>query len=134
MPTTSSERIEHFYAAVAEGDLAVALGLLGDRIEWHEAPGMPYRAQQPYHGADEVAQRVLGPINTDVEDLRLQLDELIELGPHVAALGHYAGTARASRCAIDQRFVHIWTLDPKGCVSEFRQYTNATRFKRALHI
>ena len=82
---------------------------------------MPYRAERPHRGAQEVAARVLGPINTDVEDLRLQIDELVDLGAHVAAVGRYNGTARASRRPVDQPFVHLWTLDGPERVAEFRQ-------------
>lgn len=131
-PSREREHVERFYTAVADGDLPGALELLGEQVEWHEAPGMPYGAERPYRGAQEVAERVLGPINTDVEDLRLHVDELVALGPHVAVIGRYSGTARASRRTIDQRFVHVWTLADGESVREFRQYTDTARFTAVI--
>lgn len=132
MRLTEIEHVGRFYDAVAAGDLDTALALLGDEVQWYEAPGMPYRAERPYRGAEQVAERVLGPINTDVENLRLHVDTRVPLGPHVAVLGRYEGVARASRRAVDQPFAHLWTFDADGRVSEFRQYTDAARFVEAI--
>jgi ketosteroid isomerase-like protein len=132
MRITEIEHVRRFYDAVAAGELHQALALLGDRVRWHEAPGMPYRAERAYRGAEQVAERVLGPINTDVENLRLHVDMRVPLGPHVAVLGRYEGVARASRRPVDQPFAHMWTFDADGRVSEFRQYTDAERFVEAI--
>jgi len=75
---------------------------------------------------------VLGPINTDIEGLTLTVEQLLELGRHVTVVGRYGGVARASRRSIDQRFVHIWTLDDEGLPREFRQYTDTSRFRSVL--
>ncbi|HYB25228.1 MAG TPA: nuclear transport factor 2 family protein [Solirubrobacteraceae bacterium] len=131
MSTANTNQVDLFYKAVAAGDLPTALGFLGD-VEWHEAHGMPYRAERPYRGAAEIADRVLGPINFDVEDLSLAVDRIFDLGNHVAVLGRYTGIARASRDGIDQPFVHVWTLDDEGVLREFRQYTDGPRFADAL--
>ena len=134
MPPASTQVVEQFYSAVAAGDVPAALAILGEHVEWQEAPGMPYRAERPYRGATEVAERVLGPINTDVDALALEVRELIDLGRDVAAVGRYTGTARASGRAIDQPFLHVWTLDPDGGVERFRQYTDTERFAAALRV
>jgi len=132
MPTDHTQQVEQFYNAVAVGDLPTALAILGDRVEWHEAPGMVYSAERPYRGAAEVAERVLGPINADVDALELHVGELVDLGRTVAVLGRYTGTGHASGRAVDQPFVHVWTLTDDGVVEGFRQYTDAARFTDAL--
>lgn len=134
MPSTPTQVVERFYSAVAAGDVPAALSILGERVEWHEAPGMPYRAERPYQGAGEVAERVLGPINTDVDGLELEISLLLDLGRDVAAVGRYTGTARASGHRIDQPFVHVWTLASDGDVECFRQYTDTARFTEALRV
>ena len=93
---------------------------------------MIYGKEGPYRGAAEVAERVLGPINNDVDALKLHVAELVDLGPTVAVIGRYTGTGHASGHAIDQPFVHIWMLTGDGVVERFRQYTDAERFTEAL--
>ena len=134
MSSTATSKVEQFYNAVGTGDVPAALAILGDRVEWHEAPGMPYLAERPYRGAAEVAEGVLGPINNDVDALALRVGEPVDLGPNVAVSGRYTGTARASGKAIDQPFVHIWTVGGDGSIEAFRQYTDAARFADALGI
>ena len=132
MSTASTSKVNLFYSAVASGEIPTALAILGERIEWYEAHGMPYRAERPYRGAAEVADQVLGPINSDVEALTLTVERIVDLGDYVAVVGRYSGTARSSRQAVDQPFVHIWTLDDAGVPLEFHQYTDASRFTDAL--
>jgi ketosteroid isomerase-like protein len=133
MTTARSNRVDLFYDAVAAGELPAALAFLGD-IEWHEALGMPYRAERAYRGAAEIAERVIGPINFDVEDLTLTVERILDLGNDAAALGRYGGIARASREAIQQRFVHVWTLDEQASrassVSTPMGHASATRWAR----
>lgn len=131
MNIAHTDQVDRFYDAIAAGDLPNALALLGD-LEWHEARGMPYRAERPYRGAAEIADRVLGPINFDVESLTLTVERIIDLGSHIAVLGHYAGIARASRRAIDQPFLHVWTIGDEGIPRELRHYTEGARFRGAL--
>jgi hypothetical protein len=50
---------------------------------------MPYAGEEPYRGPGQVVEKVLGPINADVENLRLEIREVIGLGAQVAALGTY---------------------------------------------
>jgi len=47
MSTAHTRQVEQFYSAGAGGDLPTALAILGDRVEWHEAPGMVYEAEGP---------------------------------------------------------------------------------------
>lgn len=134
MPSASTHVVEQFYSAVAAGDVPTALAILGEQVEWHEAPGMPYRAERPYRGAAEVAERVLGPINTDVDALALEVRELLDLGRDIAVVGRYTGAARASGRPIDQPFLHVWTIASDGGVQRFRQYTDTERFTAALRV
>jgi len=129
MSSTSVALVERFYAAVAAGDLTTALGILGGNVTWHEAPGMPYDAGHPYHGAQEVAEHVLGPITTDIEGLALVNREFIDLGANVIVVGRYTGTAHATGRALDLPYVHAWRLNEDADqVREFHQFTDTTRF------
>lgn len=120
-----------FYLAVAHGDLNGALALLGEDVRWFEAAGMPYAGSGPYRGAAEVAERVLGPINTDIADLRLTTYELLEYGDTVIALGTYTGHAARSGAELQLPYAHVWTFVADK-VGEFRQYTDTAAFTALL--
>jgi ketosteroid isomerase-like protein len=125
------ETVRKFYGAIADGDAETALGLIPDTLAWHEAAGMPYAGPEPYHGPAEVAERVLGPINQDVDGLALSDLDFRGLGDSVLVLGRYTGHGRASGVRVDQPFAHIWRFAGATPV-EFRQYTDVSTFKAAL--
>jgi len=83
-----------FYAAVGSGDIPAAPARLGETVSWHAAPGMPYAGPEPYRGAQQVAEHVLGPITADIDGLTLTNHEVLGLGTTVAALGTYKGGIR----------------------------------------
>ena len=123
--------VEAFYTALADGDLAAALARLGDSVVWHEAPGMPYEGAAPYHGAQDVAEHVLGPITADVDQLTLTNHEVIALGTTVACLGTYHGTAKRSGRQLTLPYLHVWTVTD-GRITEFRQFTDTAAYKAVL--
>lgn len=138
METTTGPRAtaDGFYAALARGDLTGALGILGSDVRWYEAPGMPYADPdgRPYHGAGEVAEKVLAPITADVDELRLEDLQVTELGPAAVVHGTYRGIGHRSGLKVEQPFVHIWVLDGAGRVVEFRQFTDTFRFRQAAGL
>ncbi len=127
----AAQAVEAFYAALADGDLPTALARLGDDVVWHEAPGMPYEGPAPYRGAQDVAEHVLGPITADVDQLALTNREVIGLGPTVACLGTYHGTAKRSGRQLTLPYLHVWTVTD-GHITEFRQYTDTAAYKAIL--
>jgi uncharacterized protein len=120
-----------FYDAVARGEIARALRLLGEDVRWFEAPGMPYASGEPYHGASEVAAHVLGPINADITDLRLTTHGVLDYGDTVIALGTYTGRATRTQAGLHLPYAHVWTFVADKVV-EFRQYTDTAAFKALL--
>jgi uncharacterized protein len=120
-----------FYEAIAAGDIPAALDRLGGAVAWHEAPGMPYERDEPYHGAQQVAQHVLAPITADINGLTLTNREVIELGSAVAVLGTYTGTANRSGRPLDLPYLHLWTI-ADGRITEFRQYTDTAAYRAVL--
>jgi uncharacterized protein len=128
---SAAEAVPAFYDAIAAGDLPAALDRLGGDVTWHEAPGMPYEGPEPYHGAQQVAEHVLARITADINGLTLTNREVTELGPTVAVLGHYSGTANRSGRPLDLPYLHIWTVT-NGRITEFRQYTNTTAYRAVL--
>ena len=122
------DAVKDFYARLAAGDLHAALARLGDTVTWHEAPGMPYEAAEPYRGAQQVAQHVLAPITADVTGLTLTNTQVLGLGTTVAVLGRYTGTSSRSGRPLDLPYLHVWTVRD-GIITEFRQYTDTAAYR-----
>jgi ketosteroid isomerase-like protein len=129
--TSAASVVLAFYEAIAAGDIPAALDRLGDYVTWHEAPGMPYEGDKPYHGAQQVAEHVLARITADIGGLTLTNREVIELGSTVAVLGIYTGTANRSGRPLDLPYLHVWSI-AGGRITEFRQYTDTAAYRAVL--
>ena len=123
--------VQAFYAVLSAGDLPAVLAALGDDISWHEAAGTPFARTEPYRGALEVAEHVLGPIASAVPDLAVEIAQLIDLGTTVVVIGTYTGTARTTGDRMRVGYVHAWRTDGTRLV-EFHQFTNADVFTSLL--
>ena len=59
-----------------------------------------------------------------------EVDELLDAGDTVVALGHYVGTCRATGKPIRAQLVHVWRLED-GKAKTFQQYTDTLQVARA---
>jgi ketosteroid isomerase-like protein len=123
------EIVRNVYEAFGRGDVAGVLGAMTDDMEWHEAEGMPYGGV--YHGGEEVAQNVFGPILEDIPDFSVTPEEFIASGSTVAVVARYAGTAKATGNALNLQAVHVWDVrDDK--VARFRMFIDTVKFLEAV--
>ena len=113
------------YEAFERGDVPAALGAMTDDIEWHEAEGMPYGGT--YHGPQQVAENVFGPITTDVDGFAVTPHQFIASGDTVAAVVQYTGTGKATGKQLDLEVVHVWEVRD-GKLGGFRQFIDTAEF------
>jgi uncharacterized protein len=125
MAEQSVQVVKGAYEAMARGDLPGFLGAMADDFEWHEAEGMPYGGV--YHGADAVAQHVLGPLMTDIPDFAATPEEYIPAGDTVAVVVRYTGSGRATGKELNLPVVHVWDVRD-GKLARFRQFADTARF------
>ena len=126
---TPIEVVSRLYAALAVGDVAAALGLMSDDIEWVTMPTWPYHAAGRGPGA--VADGVLGPMMADWADLRLDVDDRLAAdGDRVVTLGHYRGVHRRTGRRVDAEFAHVWTVR-RGRIARFRSIMDSLALDRA---
>lgn len=109
------------YAASDRGDLAGMLALIGPDTTWTEAAGSGYAGT--YTGPDQVREQVFGRIAADWEGFAAAVDELVDGGAVVVALGRYTGRHRATGRTVSARFAHVWHL-ADGRASRFEQITD----------
>jgi ketosteroid isomerase-like protein len=113
------------YEAFGKGDVPAVLGAMAADIEWYEAEGMPYGGV--YHGGEEVAQNVFGPILEDIPDFAVTPEEYIASEDTVAVVVRYTGTGKASGKVLNLPVVHVWDVRG-GKAARFRQFVDTAKF------
>jgi uncharacterized protein len=113
------------YEAMARGDVGAFLGAMAEDIEWYEAEGMPYGGL--HRGGDEIAQKVLGPLITDIPNFAATPEEYIASGDTVAVVARYTGTGKETGKELDLPVVHVWDVR-EGKLARFRQFADTVKF------
>jgi ketosteroid isomerase-like protein len=63
---------------------------------------------------------------------RVDIDDIIDAGEHIVAVGHSRGRVRASGNAFEVAVVHVWTMR-QGKALRFENYLDIPTMLRALH-
>lgn len=130
MSRPNVELVRGIYDGFAAGDVAAVLGAMSPDIVWNEADNFPLADNNPYVGPEAVAGGVFARLATDWDGFAVAVDELLDAGDSVVAIGRYRGRNRASGDAVDAQFVHIWRIED-GKAKAFQQFTDTLQFARA---
>ena len=123
--------IQSIYDGFATGDVAAVFGAMQPDMVWNEAENFPYADGNPYVGAEAIGAGVFGRIGAEWDGFTVTLDELLDAGDAVIALGRYAGTYRATGKRIDAQLAHVWRLRD-GKAASFQQYVDTLQVARAV--
>lgn len=126
--STARSVIEAHYAANEAGDLDGMLAPLADDIIWVEAAGSPLAGT--YVGSGAVVRNVFAAIGRDWDGFSVAIDELVESGDTVVALGTYSGTFKGTGKAFQARVAHIWRVRD-GKAVRFEQITDTAELLAA---
>ncbi len=94
--------VESMYAAFASGDVPAVLGAMDPQIVWNEAENFPYADGNPYVGPDAIVEGVFMRLGSEWEYWNLAIEDLLDAGDTVVALGRYQAKNKADRSR-DQR-------------------------------
>jgi len=119
--TQNSEILQSIYAAAARGDIPGFLDLLHPQIDWTEAEG--FMTEGKFIGPDAVVQGVFGPLFAEFPNFFVNLQEVIDGGERLVALGRYSGTHASTEKSFEAAFAHVWTITG-GKATTFRQYVD----------
>lgn len=122
--------VRSLYHAFAEGDVAAVLGKMSPDIVWMEAENFPYADRNPYRGPEAVAQGVFARCVGEWNGFAVAMDDLIDGGDRVVALGRYRGECKMTGRRMHPQAVHVWTLRD-GKVVAFQQYVDTLEVARA---
>ena len=70
-------------------------------------------------------------LGADWDGFAVAVDEILDAGDTVIALGHYHGSHRATGKPIRAQLVHVWRL-AGGKATGFQQYTDTLQVARAM--
>ena len=122
--------VRGIYDAFAAGDVPAVLGAMSPDIVWNEAENFPLADRNPYVGPNAILEGVFARLAADWDGFAVGVDELLDAGDAVVALGRYRGTNRATGRAIDAQLVHIWRIED-GKAKVFQQLTDTLQVGRA---
>lgn len=123
--------VRAFYDALEAGDPPAALARLSPDMVWSEAENFPYADRSPYVGHDAIVEGIFARLGSEWDGFGVVVDELLDAGDRVVALGRYVGTYKASGNAMNPQAVHVWTLSDGKAVA-FQQYVDTLAVARAM--
>ena len=122
--------VRGIYDAFAAGDVPAVLGAMSPDIVWNEAENFPLADRNPYVGPNAILEGVFARLAADWDGFAVGVEELLDAGDAVVALGRYRGTNKATGRAIDAQLVHIWRIED-GKAKAFQQLTDTLQIGRA---
>lgn len=123
------ETIREMYRLFAARDNEGVRRLFDPAIEWVQMDGFPGGGR--YVGADAVFAGVFAGFRERWESWGAPVEELLDAGDTVVALGRYEGTYRATGRPVRAEFAHVYTLR-EGRITRFVQYTDTLRVAEAM--
>lgn len=122
--------VRRSYEAFARGDLDAVVADMDERIEWHQAQGLPHGGV--YRGLAAVRRNIFDPLDRDWwDEFSAEPEELLDAGREVVVLGRYRAVGKATGRRLDVPFVHVWTLRA-GKAVRFRQFLDTAGWNEAL--
>jgi ketosteroid isomerase-like protein len=115
--------VKAIYEAFGSGDIPGAIERMSPDIEWNEADDFPYADGNPYIGPQAILEGVFARIGGEWDGFAANVEELLDAGDTVVALGRYSGTYKTTGKPQDTQFVHVWRLKD-GKAARFQQYAN----------
>ena len=121
--------VEGIYDAFGRGDMPAVLGAISADMVWNEADDFPYADGNPYRGPQAVLDGVFMRCATEWDGFAVEIDELIDGGDRIVALGHYTGTYKTTSKPQRTQLAHVWWIDDGKAVA-FQQYANTLHVAR----
>lgn len=123
MSTTNVELIRGLYNNFATGNIAGVLAAMSPDIIWNEAENFPYADGNPYVGPEAVLNGVFARCGGEWNGFAVKIDEILDAGDTIIAMGRYLGTFKATGRAQNTQMAHIWRI-ADGKVVRFQQYAD----------
>jgi ketosteroid isomerase-like protein len=121
--------VEGIYSAFAAGDIGAVLAAMSPDMVWNEAENFPYADGNPYRGPDAILTGVFARIGAEWDGFQVVVEEILDAGDAIVALGRYRGTCKATGREMDAQLAHVWRV-AGGKAVFFQQYTDTLQAAR----
>jgi len=115
------EIVQELYRAFSQKDYEAFRKVCASDVEWIQNEGFPNGST--HHGADAVIKGVFDVLHNDWDSWRFKIEEYLDGGSSVVALGYYEGVHKVSKKSFHSAAAHIYDL-LDGKVARFRQFTD----------
>lgn len=123
--------VQSFFEAAPRGDISAARAVLDPQIEWIE-PGVPgLWFAGTHHGPDAVFSEVVEPTFNHIEDFSIQIDQYLDSGDHVVALGHFRGRGKTTGKEFDIPTAFVCIVH-SGKIVRFQAYHDTAQWLQVL--
>lgn len=123
--------VRQLYLGFSRSDVEAVRKLLDEDVEWLQCAGFPGGGH--HRGVDTVLQRVFGNLRTQWQEFSATVDEYLDAGDCVVAIGSYAGRHMVTGTSMTAVFAHIFDLE-NGRITRFRQYADTAPMLRAMTL
>ncbi|MFZ5827120.1 MAG: nuclear transport factor 2 family protein [Bacillota bacterium] len=123
-----TEIVRALYEAFARRDTAGIAALFDPQIEWIQMEGFPEGGR--HIGPEAVLNGALAKFRVNWERWQAVVEEYLEAGDRVIALGYYTGTHKQTGRAMRAAFAHFYTVRD-GRIVRFVQYTDTLKVAEA---
>jgi uncharacterized protein len=120
--------VKDLYAAFGARDRAAILRLFDPQIEWIQNEGFPGGGR--YVGAETVLNEVFRRLRLEWEVWQAIVEEWLDAGDTIIALGEYRGTHRLTGKSMKAAFAHVYRIR-QGHIVKFQQYTDTRKIAEA---
>ncbi len=128
MSGTNQEIVAQLYDAFARGDVQRAHELIDPRFVVCQTDELPWGGvHEGVPGFRTFTERLLGTIES-----RVTVEEYVDAGDHMVAIGRTAGQVRWTGVAFDVRIAHVWTLRDRHA-TRFEPYIDKPGMLRAFN-
>ena len=121
MTKPATDVVRALYDAFATRDAEALRGVLHKDVEWIQCEGFPGGGRR--RGAEEVVEKVFFGLRSVWEGFKAPVEEILDAGDRVVALGHYEGTHADTHRSMKAVFAHVYDVKD-GRIVRFRQYTD----------
>jgi len=129
MNLTPMDAVRSYYNSLALGHRQMLMELLHPRVRIELPEGFPC-TQRSYEGLKAYFEEFLFAIY-GAFDLDFVVEEFLECGPEVAAVGRHKGRALRTGIPFDVPFVHLWTIE-EGYLVHGRMFTDTAVLRDAV--